>query len=587
MFRPARWVTLAAAVAGWLGILLLPLSPARGDPAFSAVSARRSWADRTRVTVTFSEAVEPESATAAGRYSLAGGTVLEARPGTLAAEVVLTTTPIDRGPAPRLRVDGVLNATRTGVVAGATLAVDLAAVLPWEMGRIVQGFEDDFEGPARHPAWRAIGPDVYWQAGGRLSLGVGAGDPNHLVCVHPAAGGAAQEVLARLRLTRASPAEQAFAGVAVGVPTNSWSLPVRGGLNLNLYPAGAFGGPARPHLRFLDDGRAFGPALEAPWTTQAWYWVRLRQRPDPEGPDAFAKVWRADGDTPEPAAWQASWEVPAARAGHAGLRAGTLGPGSIADAEVDYVLIQAAGLPAITPRSAAFRAEPGDATLTITREGDGAVVAWPADAGLAQLQQSGDLAQWSVAPSPVAAGAGRLAARVPLAGEAAQFRAAPRPADPAPAPGFSFELGGTPWRAVGGGWTVAETVTAPAPGRTRRVRSHTRPGDGFRFEVESVDFNGYAAREWKLWFEQPAATGEFFRHTTGLSNPPSTVTFSEHAYPVPAPGQPARAITVEYADRGLFFDAATPVYWDPGGVGSEGGGQVLNYQPQGGGFTPP
>ncbi len=555
--------------------------------ALNIVSARRSWVDHSKVTVTFSEAVSPASATAPGYYSVERATVLSAQLGATSSNVVLSVSSIDLGSPPTLVVNGVQNLALSQTLLNASVTVSLAALLPAEMGTTVSGFQDDFNEPTRDPNWLAIGPDVYAQAGGFLNLGAGNGDPNHLIYANPAYNGSTQEVLARIKMANVNLQQDAFAGIALGVPINSWSLPVRGGLNLNLLNPGAYGGPGQRHFRFLSDYTEFGPSLNTAWTTNVWYWARLLQSPSGSGPDAFAKVWLADGDTPEPTAWQVTWDFSPARSGYAGFRAGILGAGIISDCQVDYVLIKASGLPVITPMPAAFQDDPPVKLLAIALQGSNAVVSWPATAGAAQLQQSSNLALWAVSPHGVSSNASQFAATVPLTNPAAYFRTALLPATPAPAAGFAFNFGATTASAITNSWPVGEVVTVLDSNRTQRVRTYTKPGDGFKFQIDAVEFADYPAREWKLWFENPPAAAEFFQNNFGLTNPPTTVTFSEHTYNVPASGNPATRIITEYSDRGLFFDAVTPVYWDNALSGNVSGGQVLNYQPFGGGFTQP
>ena len=575
-----RWFSRWLAGLAMLGALL-------PTEAMTVTAVRRGWVDHTKVTVTFSEAVSPTSATVAGNYFVERASVLSAQMGATSSNVVLTTSAIDLGPSPTLVVNGVQNLALNQTLFNANVTVSLAAFLPVEMGTTASGFQDDFNAPTRDTNWVAIGPDVYAQAGGFLNLCAGSGDPNHLIYVNPAYNGSTQEVLARIKMANVSLQADAFAGIALGVPANSWSLPVRGGLNMSLYNAGAYGGPGQRHFRFLSDYTEFGPSLNTAWTTNVWYWLRLLQSPNASGPDAFAKVWLADGDTPEPTTWQVSWDFSPARSGYAGFRAGILGAGIISDCQVDYVLIKASGLPVITPMPAAFLDDPSVKLLAIALQGSNAVVSWPGAAGAAQLQQSSNLALWAVSPHGVSSNASQFAATVPLTNPATYFRTAPLPATPAPAAGFAFNFGTTSASSITNSWPVGEVVTVLDSNRTQRVRTYTKPGDGFKFQVDSVEFADYPAREWKLWFENPPVAAEFFQNDFGLTNPPTTVTFSEHAYNVPASGNPATRIITEYSDRGLFFDAATPVYWDNALSGNVSGGQVLNYQPFGGGFTQP
>jgi hypothetical protein len=99
------------------------------------------------------------------------------------------------------------------------------------------------------------------------------------------------------------------------------------------------------------------------WLPNTWYWLRLRQDPKMDGTNSvFGKVWLADWATPEPASWQMVWpdaSLPTTgtspiikyHTGFAGLTAASAG--GIAQSEVSYVLIKAAGLPNITVSVAA------------------------------------------------------------------------------------------------------------------------------------------------------------------------------------------------------------------------------------------
>ena len=97
--------------------------------ALNIVSARRSWVDHSKVTVTFSEVVSPASATAPESYSVERATVLSAQLGATSSNVVLTVSSIDLGPAPTLAVNGVQNLALSQTLINASATVSLAAVL--------------------------------------------------------------------------------------------------------------------------------------------------------------------------------------------------------------------------------------------------------------------------------------------------------------------------------------------------------------------------------------------------------------------------------------------------------------------------
>lgn len=237
---------------------------------------------------------------------------------------------------------------------------------PAELGQTVNGYQDDFSSPTRNTDWvvRGAGGDHYVQTNGVLQVSVKAGDPNHLVYAPP--GGYhsnVQEVLARLRVVAFGVnADPYRGGIAVGVTTNTAASPPpwnsQGGLNLELRDFASDGNEVSPQnqrkVKFLDDLRSWGPAgIQMTWMNNVWYWLRLRLAPKEDGTNSlFGKAWVADGQTPEPADWQIKWGTtsPALpsplRYGYAGIT-GCSSDG-LGQFEVDYILIKADGLPAIT-----------------------------------------------------------------------------------------------------------------------------------------------------------------------------------------------------------------------------------------------
>lgn len=145
--------------------------------AFSVVSARRSWVDHTKVSVAFSEAVDPVSATVASHYAIDYATISSAQVGATSSNIVLATSAIDLGPPPTLRINRVKNAALTQTLLNATAPVGLAALVPVEMGTTVNGFQDDFDAASRNPNWLALGPDVYTQSYGLLNVSAGGRRP--------------------------------------------------------------------------------------------------------------------------------------------------------------------------------------------------------------------------------------------------------------------------------------------------------------------------------------------------------------------------------------------------------------------------
>ena len=220
-----------------------------------------------------------------------------------------------------------------------------------EYGDTVNGFQDDLTGATRNTNWVALGDggDNYIQQGGVLKVFASHGDPNHLVYNAPGYSNDVQEVLARIRVLAFQPGDAYRAGIGVAVGTNSQ------GLNL-LFRDYTNDAPVR-HFSLLDDGRASAPAhFTNDWQNNTWYWLRLRQDPKLDGTNTlFGKVWPADWITPEPADWQLTWADAALptphRTGLAGLTASS--KDGMAQYEVSYILIKAAGLPSTRVSSAA------------------------------------------------------------------------------------------------------------------------------------------------------------------------------------------------------------------------------------------
>ncbi len=220
-----------------------------------------------------------------------------------------------------------------------------------EFGDTVSGFQDSFTGATRDTNWVALGAggDNYLQQGGMLKVFASHGDPNHLVYSAPGYSNDVQEVLARLRVVAFQPGDAYRGGIGVAIGTNGQ------GMNL-LFRDFTNDAPVR-HISFLDDGQAWGTGkFTNAWSNNTWYWLRLRQDPKMDGTNSlFGKIWPADWATPEPPDWQLTWADTALptphRTGLAGLTASS--NDGLAEYEVSYILIKAAGLPNISVAASA------------------------------------------------------------------------------------------------------------------------------------------------------------------------------------------------------------------------------------------
>jgi hypothetical protein len=225
-----------------------------------------------------------------------------------------------------------------------------------EAGRPVNGFQDDFTTGTRDPDWRVIGNDAYTLPGdGTLRISTVDGDPNKLLYSPVTAYSAtAQNVLALMRVNTSAVNDAFRSGVtAVADPNN-----VGEGFNLHFREEGQNG--AGRHFNLLDDRRAWGPATtdagnpeQQMWAPNTYYWLRLVHAVDAPAEannlanganDVFGKVWVAG--TGEPANFDVGWDRGGRDIGGLAGLAGPVANGQT-DVSVDYILIQAAGLPAI------------------------------------------------------------------------------------------------------------------------------------------------------------------------------------------------------------------------------------------------
>ncbi|OPZ31756.1 MAG: hypothetical protein BWZ02_00005 [Lentisphaerae bacterium ADurb.BinA184] len=217
-----------------------------------------------------------------------------------------------------------------------------------ESGSQVNGFQDDFDGAAFDPAWIEIRAGAAYTPGTLFSLtGAGAvqmnpatGDPNKLL-LSGTYDALSQNVLALIRVvTDPSGDTDAFRG---GVTAGTVTGDSYRGICLHHREPGQ-GGNGN-HFNLLNDGIVWGSATDPTtggdsWTVGEWKWLRLVY----DGYTAQARIWDA-GATPEPTGWDLMWSQ-SGRYGLAGLVTNSIGGAGVF--EVDYVLIQAQGLPLIT-----------------------------------------------------------------------------------------------------------------------------------------------------------------------------------------------------------------------------------------------
>ncbi|MCL5097645.1 MAG: hypothetical protein M1608_08975 [Candidatus Omnitrophica bacterium] len=308
----------------------------------------RTLGKANRVTVVFSEPialpVEPSDFAIDNGVTVTGISA-GARPG----QLELASTPIRPEHTYTLTAHGILDRVGNEILPNSSSRIDLTVELPAELGQTVNGFQDDFDSETIDAHWKAVpaSPLSYAQTNGALCVSVKDNDPNHLLYVNPDYLASDQEVLARVRVTAFESGASARAGVALCVhPQTS--------LGINL----AFRDFNGRQFKLLDDHRAWVPpdpatGLALEFADRTWYWLRLAET-RMAGTDNMrvrAKAWLADGSTAEPKNWSLDWSCPA-RPGFAGILGSS--DGAIANFEVDYILIKAAGLPLIRVTPGAF-----------------------------------------------------------------------------------------------------------------------------------------------------------------------------------------------------------------------------------------
>ncbi|MCD6339744.1 MAG: DUF5010 domain-containing protein [Verrucomicrobia bacterium] len=225
--------------------------------------------------------------------------------------------------------------------------------LPEEAGALLPGSLPDLSSPWQEQ-WLFTGDPatIRQSAGGLLTLAGSDGAPGRLLLRESAAVGDAEEALARVRLRR-PPASAASLGGLIVAPANGAEPAAR----LEFLRG------QTPGLRLSVDG---GPETQIAynWRPNLWYWVRLRQAAaDPPGhSDLWARVWPADGESPEPRNWTLSLNlapVPPSPDSRFGLE-GPSAPGALLEA--DWFLLKSenaepvlARLPALRPPWLGFR----------------------------------------------------------------------------------------------------------------------------------------------------------------------------------------------------------------------------------------
>lgn len=258
---------------------------------------------------------------------------------------------------------------------------------PAEAGASVRGWQQDFAEPLG-TNWLAQGnPDAFRQSGGVLRAGP-ASAPTMLLAVAGEGLGAPVEWLARVRPVWSETTFNGLGGLAVAVN------PASGTGFAAWFRRDAAG---RSQLGLIAVDNDFGPFVPAAWETNRWYWLRVRHQPNTLTgyPDLWARLWPADGETPEPDAWTAWRDYHPAGAVVVGLPGVVAGQGVL---EVDWLLIRSEGLPLIAAVPPALKPAPAVLAPVGYSPADGMRLSLRGDPGAVYLiERTGDFAAWESA----------------------------------------------------------------------------------------------------------------------------------------------------------------------------------------------
>ena len=315
---------------------------------------------------------------------------------------------------------GTSRAQTHGLLGSLAFATDQPVGMPWELLQTVNGFQDDFNldtvtSTTLNTNWHAVAngdatPDQYELANGVLRIYPTLGDPNHLLYMGPLGSNTVQEVLARIRVTGfATNSDGPRGGIVVAAEGPAGTNVSRGiDLHFRDYKTDSNdNNDSERKFKLLYDGLSWGPqglevdGVEVGWTNNVWYWFRLRQDTKADGTnDVFAKVWPADGMTPEPAEWQMVWDYVPGQVlskGFAGI-AGASNNG-FGQTEMDYILIKAAGLPSIKANFGVFGPPVNrPVVMSLTAANKSLTVDW---FGGSYLESATSLmGPWTVIPNP-------------------------------------------------------------------------------------------------------------------------------------------------------------------------------------------
>lgn len=166
---------------------------------------------------------------------------------------------------------------------------------PEESGATLPGWQEDFQ-PGARTNWLTTGaPGAFDFRGSVLRVGPAAEGPT-LLLTQSRWNGEAFEILARIRPLSPEPTPNFLGGIVIA--SSATGETVYGALFRRE-------GNGATSFGLISSGDDHGPFIPLPWQTNRWYWLRVRHEPTAltGSPDLLARLWLADGVTPEPSAW--------------------------------------------------------------------------------------------------------------------------------------------------------------------------------------------------------------------------------------------------------------------------------------------
>lgn len=254
--------------------------------------------------------------------------------------------------------------------------------MPPEAGALINGWQQDFSEPMGTNWLARSQPGAFQQIGG--SLRAGPATESSMLLAAATASAVNRELLARVRVLSSSPSPNWVGGLLVGSgdhESESCAVLFRRDAALDT------------QLGVILSGDSFGPFLPHAWKTNQWYWLRIKHAPQESHgyADVYARLWPADGESPEPPGWT-TWRDYFPSTGLIGGEPGIMAGQGVF--EVDYLLVRFDEAPSIRaqppphkPRLPILHAVALDQALRIVVQGDPGIGYF--------LESSTNLAHWT------------------------------------------------------------------------------------------------------------------------------------------------------------------------------------------------